>query len=530
MENVHESALKASQYRVPVVLAVLDGWGIAPPSNGNAITLAKTPHMHAFHASYPATTLKASGEFVGLLPSQDGNSEAGHMNIGAGRVVPQDVTVINRSIADGTFFKNPAFEQALHHVHTHRSYLHLMGLLTDWHSAHANPDHLEALLGMTRQKGVKNVCLHLFTDGRDTPPHAARDFVAHIEKSLHPHEHIATVMGRLYLDRKKDWRRTEMAFHALTIGDKALTASSALAAVDSAYRRGETDEFIMPTVIEHEGSRCRRIQSNDAVIFFNLRSDRARQLTKPFVQRHFNSLNPGSFRRRRTLKELLFVAMTDFGPDLGTSLTAFPSRDLAGTLPMVLGGLDQYYVAETEKYAHMTYFFNGGSTGQVAGEQRILVASPDVPSYDEKPEMAAHEISYVVTDLIERNAADFIAFNFANPDMIAHTGNLGASISAIETVDQCLGAIAETVFRKKGIMFITADHGNAEGLLNQQGTGIDTEHSSNPVPFILLSENHRQVRLRDDGVLGDVAPTILEVMGKKQPVEMTGRSLIIHTL
>ncbi len=510
----------------PMVLVVFDGWGVAPPSQYNAIFLARTPVMDSLYAQYPNTTLEASGEAVGLLPGQDGNSEAGHMNIGAGRVVPQDVLRISKSIQDGTFFRNPAFKEAVQHVKRNHSRLHVMGVITDWHSAHANPEHLRALLDFARKEGVKEVYLHLFTDGRDTPPYAGKKFVQDLQSQLQEHERIATVMGRLYLDRKKDWSRTNKAYHALVIGE-GLQASDPVEAVEEGYQRGETDEYIMPTVICREGRMLPRIGDKDAVIFFNLRSDRARQLTKPFVQKRFNALNPGAFKRKRVLKDLTFVAMTDFGPDLGDTLSAFPSPDVRMTLPMVLKDLVQYYIAETEKYAHMTYFFNGGYANPVGGERRVHVESPRVHTYEAVPEMAAREITHVVLETLQYDIADFIGINYANADMLAHTGNLAATIKAVETLDSCLGKIVEAVRKRNGAVVITGDHGNAEHMYNAKTGQADTEHSNHPVPFIIVSEDCRQRKVQK-GVLGDVAPTILEILEIEKPSEMTGKSLFVY--
>lgn len=518
-----EEQLRASSC-LPLVLVVLDGWGEAEPGKHNAITEADTPIMDALMQEYPNTTLRASGEAVGLLEGQDGNSEAGHLNIGAGRVVEQDVSVITKSVEDGTFFKNPAFEQAVQHVNKHHSKLHVMGLLTDWHSAHAHPDHLKALLEFTRERKVKEVYLHLFTDGRDTPPYAGKGFANELQDFLKPNEKIVTVMGRLYLDRKKEWSRTERAYNALVAGE-ALHAKDLTSAIEEAYSRGETDEYVMPTILSKDGKKPGRIGSKDALVFYNLRSDRARQLTKPFVQKDFNKMNPGSFRRKKVLKDLIFVAMTDFGPDLGDILTAYPSPDVKRTLPMVLKDHRQYYVAETEKYAHMTYFFNGGYSDPVGGEKRILVNSPSVPNYDQTPAMSANEIADITIDTLDKDLADFIGLNFANADMIAHTGNMAKTVKALEILDTQIGRIVEKVQQKGGCIVITADHGNAECMYDAQKDHVNTEHSNNAVPCLVISESHKKDRLREGGVLGDVAPTLLEMLGIPRPKEMTGRSL-----
>lgn len=513
----------------PAVLIILDGWGVSRQNNhkeGNPIELAKLPVMKRISKRYPYTTLKASGTAVGLLPGQDGNSEAGHINIGAGRIVEQDVLKISKSISQGTFFKNAAFEQAVSHAQRPTAHLHVMGLLSDEHSGHAHPAHLKALLELVRTYKVKNVFIHLFTDGRDTPPFAALGFVRSLSSYLLPHEKIATVIGRLYaMDRKKDWARTKIAYDALVTG-KGMYALSAEDALKEAYRRGESDEFIPPYII-HDGKKMlTRISDGDSVIFFNLRSDRARQLTKPFVQKHFGKQNPGSFRRKKVLNDLLFVAMTDFGPDLENVLTAFPSEDLKDTLPMVFDEWRQLYIAESEKFAHITYFFNGGYDHPVASEDRVRVPSPNVLSYDQRPEMAAREITRKVVAAIRAARYDFIGLNFANADMVGHTGNLKASIRAVEILDECIGVILKEVVKKDGCVFITADHGNVEEIIDVNTGGVDTEHSSNPVPFITVTPRASGSRKKmRHGVLGDVAPTILDVLGIKKPAAMKGKSL-----
>lgn len=510
----------------PLVMVIFDGWGIAPRGPGNAIALAKTPVMDWLTKTYPNTTLAAAGAAVGLPANQEGNSEAGHMNIGAGRVVEQDAVRISRSINDGTFFKNAAFHAAVRHVQQHRSRLHLMGLLTAQQSAHADPDQVLALLTLARTLHVSPVVLHLFTDGRDSPPNAAIRLLRTLEQSLQPGETIGTVIGRFYaMDRKKVWTRTKQAYEAMILG-QGRQAASPEEAILAAYDRGLTDEFIEPTVVGDPGQH--RIQSNDAVIFFNLRSDRARQLTKAFVQDRFIEQNPGAFERQRRPANSLFVAMTDFGPDLGDVLTAFPSVDLYSTLPVVLRRYRQLYVAESEKFAHVTFFFNGGYDQPVAGEDRVLIPSPGVSAYDAAPAMSAERItSLVVKDLAEHHH-DFIVLNFANPDMIGHTGNLRAAVKAIEVVDQCLGHIRDAVVAAAGTLIITADHGNAEEMLSSDAKSVDTEHTTNPVPLVVVTPKPLLLKLRTDGCLADVAPTILELLGLNQPAVMTGRSLIVN--
>jgi 2,3-bisphosphoglycerate-independent phosphoglycerate mutase len=527
---------KISNNILPMILVILDGWGIAKPNRGNAISLAKTPTMSGLVKKYPNTLLAASGKAVGLPSLRSGNSEAGHTNIGAGRVVEQDVVKISKSINDGTFFKNASFIEAIRHLEDNKSRLHLMGMISSGMSAHSDPDHLLALLSLAKTHNVKEVYLHLFTDGRDSPKYAALKLAGDLQKIFRNGEAIATIMGRYYaMDRKKTWARTEQAYDALTSG-LGRKAASVQAAITESYNRGDDDEFIEPYVITERGKPLPRISNGDSVIFFNLRSDRARQISKVFVQKDFSRLNPGSFPRKKTPKDLLFVAMTDFGPDLDNILTAYPSVDLKQTLPLALKDLSQLYLAESEKYAHATYFFNGGYANPIAGERRQLIPSPDVRSYDETPTMSSKELTAAaVGNLTPRRSFgearnwryDFTVLNFAAPDMIGHTGNLAAGIKCCHEVDGYLGEIVKTYLSAGGTVLITADHGNIEEMINLKTGEIDTEHSTNPVPFILASDRlGNKIKLRSDGVLGDIAPTILELLAIKKPKEMTRKSLI----
>ncbi len=515
----------------PFLLIILDGFGIAPSGPGNAVRLAKMPFLRQIFKTYPYTQLKAHGEYVGLFKGMDGNSEAGHINLGAGRVVLQDLTAVSKMIADGTFFKNAAFKQAIEHVKKNKSNLHLMGLLTGKSSAHAYPEHLYALIQLARQNKIERVYLHLFTDGRDAPPFEGYKYLHRLLNRLNSRrEKVATLMGRFYaMDRKKEWSRTEAAYNALVLG-KGRQSPDPLAAIEDAYARGESDEFIKPTVISCQGKMCPRINDKDAIIFFNARSDRARQLTKAFVQDDFNRLNPGSFKRQKKLKNIVFVALTDFGPDLPNILTVYPSPDLKHTLPMELADLRQLYIAETDKYGHMTYFFNGGYSQPVGGEDRILVKSPEVDSYDQTPHMSSAKITNLVLKFIQQQKYDFIGINFANPDMLGHTGNLTATIKGLEFLDQCLKRIIkEAVDKKHGYVVITADHGNAEEMINIKTGKVDTQHSTFPVPFCIVGpkDKVKSLKLKNSGLLADVAPTILYLLGRPQPQEMTGHNLII---
>ncbi len=507
----------------PVVLCILDGWGIAPPGRGNAIASAKTPVMDELLRDYPHTLLAASGTAVGLPAGQPGNSEAGHLNIGAGRVVLQDTVRISRDINTGAFFKNEAFAKALAHAKRGRAALHLMGLLTSESSAHACPDHLYALLTLARRRRVKRVLLHLFTDGRDSPPRAGLKLVDALLRVLQG-ERVATIMGRAYaMDRKKDWTRTQLAYDAMVAG-VGLSASSPQAAITESYNRNQSDEFIPPYVLRRRGRPVATINDGDAVIFFNLRSERARQLSKPFVQAQFEKMNPGSFRRRTVLRDLLFVAMTDFGPDLGAILTAYPSADIVDSLPRVLRRVRQLYVAETEKYAHVTFFFNGGYADPIGGEDRIKVDSPDVPAYTTVPEMSAGEIADQVVWGVPRY--DFIVANFGNADMLAHTGNFAATVKAVQSVDHCLGRVHRAVAKHGGGLLVTGDHGNAEVMLDPASGEIDSAHNPNPVPFILASRIRYRLRTGRPPI-SSVAPTVCQLLGVPPPAAMTARGLIV---
>jgi 2,3-bisphosphoglycerate-independent phosphoglycerate mutase len=507
----------------PLVLLILDGWGIAKPNKGNAISLSNTPIFDGLLKKYPNTTLCAHGSCVGLPDSQDGNSEAGHLNIGAGRIVEQDSIYIAKSVSDGTFFNNPAFRQVIDHVKKNKSKLHLFGLLSTSESAHANPDHLAALLSMLHLKKVKTY-IHLFTDGRDSHQHEAVKLLEKIKFYLRDGQKIATIMGRFYaMDRKKVWLRTKVAYEALTEGS-GLQFDTSTGAIVSSYDRGESDEFIKPSIVTKGKGVNKKpvvtIKDNDGIIYFNLRSDRARQLTKAFVQEKFTG-----FKRKKVLKNISFVAMTDFGQDLPGVKTAFPSRDLKGTLPFALGGFRQLYISESEKYAHVTYFFNGGYDKPMSGGDWESIPSPDVESYDEKPEMRVFDLSKKINLFIKKNKYDIIICNFANPDMIGHTGNLEAGIKTVEATDVAVGQVVEQVLESNGTLIITADHGNIEKMIDLDSGEVETAHTKNPVPFILINKKFKKINLRK-GVLGDIAPTLLDIIGREKLPEMTGKSLI----
>ena len=515
----------------PFVLIILDGWGVAPPSKGNAIALANTPNIDGFLKKYPNTTLNATGSAVGLEANQMGGSEAGHLNIGAGRIVKQDSQYISEAIESGKFFKNLAFRKAINHTKVNNSSLHLIGLLSSKDSPHSNPEHLSALLLLAKLQKARKVYLHLFTDGRDTLPRSALKFLEKLEKKLENFGlgKIASIGGRFYgMDRTKNWPRLLKSYQIMVDG-KGENSFSAKEAIEQAYNKGLSDEFVLPTIICNKNKKLiAKIQNNDAIIFFNLRSDRARQLSKLFVlNRIEGEENYPNLQKRTKLKNLFFVAMTDFGPDL-SGQTAFASHNVEKTLPTILKKFKQLYIAETEKYAHITYFFNGGRANPISNENRVMISSPKVANYAQKPEMSAREITQVVKKNIKKDIYDFYAINFANTDMVGHTGNLGAAIKAAEVVDQCVGEIAKEILKKKGTCVITADHGNSDEMIDLKTGDILTMHSKNPVPFIIVGSEFekKKIKLRSGGILADIAPTILEIMKIKKPKEMTGKTLI----
>jgi len=510
---------------IPLLLLILDGWGIREEEKGNPIVNTSTPFYDSLIKKYPNTSLFAHGKYVGLPDGQVGNSEAGHTNIGAGRLIEQDVVRISRSIKDETFFRNPAFDQAIKNVKKNNSSLHIAGLLSNGMSPHSDPSHLLALLKLAREKKVKKVFLHIFTDGRDSPKYAALNLIEKLEEKMNPNEQIATVMGRFYaMDRKKSWERTEMAYNALVSGE-GIEVFDAKEAVTQAYNRGLSDEFIKPHVICAHGKAIGKIKDKDSVIFFNLRSDRARQLTKVFGQKNFNKKNIGSFKKKKEIKDLVFISLTDFGPDLEGVLNAYPHPNIKETLPMQLNDFRQLYISETEKYAHVTYFFNGGYSGTVSKEDQVLVPSPNVDSYDKTPLMSTNDLVKKIVHNVKTDKYDFTVLNLAAPDMIGHTGNYNAGVKCVEGIDHAMKKIITAYLEKNGIVLLTADHGNIEQMINPETDEIFTEHTANKVPLILISKS-KNFSLLEGGRLGDIAPTILDILNIKKPKEMTGKSLL----
>ncbi|MGQ9556681.1 MAG: 2,3-bisphosphoglycerate-independent phosphoglycerate mutase [Desulfurispora sp.] len=507
----------------PLVLVILDGWGLRNDTHGNAIKLARTPHMDSFYQQYPWTSLICSGEDVGLPAGQMGNSEVGHLNIGAGRIVYQELTRISREIRQGGFFRNDVLLGAIHHVRLFNSSLHLMGLLSDG-GVHSHLEHLLALIDLAKQQGLSKVYVHCFLDGRDVPPSSALEYMDTLTGHLQQTGtgRVASVMGRYYaMDRDKRWERTEKAYRAMVLGE-GLKATSGRAAISEAYKRGETDEFVQPTVIEQPDGSVATVREGDAVIFFNFRPDRARQITRAFVDGDFTGFN------RPQHPQVHFVCMTQYDKTIDAPVAFKPQR-IVNTLGEVLArhGLWQLRLAETEKYAHVTFFFNGGVEAPNPKEERVLIPSPKVATYDLKPEMSAYEVTEEFLRRLAEDKYSVIIMNYANADMVGHTGVLPAAIRAIEAVDECLGRVVPAVLEKRGTALITADHGNADQMLDEQ-EHPQTAHTTNQVPFILIGEPYRGRRLRPGGRLEDIAPTMLEILGLEQPAEMTGESLLLE--
>jgi 2,3-bisphosphoglycerate-independent phosphoglycerate mutase len=509
----------------PVILIVLDGFGMNPRKEGNAIANASMPNMDSLRRSYPRSSLSMSGLDVGLPDGQMGNSEVGHMILGAGRVVYQDLTLIHKDIDEGKFHNNQILLNALRKTRAEGGRLHLMGLLGDG-GVHSHQRHMEALIEMAQREKVGTVYLHLFLDGRDTPPNSAEQFILGLNEKLKawPDVKIATMIGRYYaMDRDKRWNRVEKAYLCLTEGAGKL-AESALEAIRNSYRENVTDEFVLPTVIRSavpEGL----IRDGDGVIFFNFRADRARELTRALIDADFKE-----FTRKRRLNLSTYTTMTQYDETLNVPV-AYPPRELRKIIGEVASqhGLKQLRIAETEKYAHVTYFFNGGEEKEFPGEQRILIPSPkDVATYDLKPEMSARQVTEALVKKFSSEDISLVIANFANADMVGHTGNFEASIKACEVIDECLGKVVDAALSKNGRVVITADHGNIEQLIDYDTGMPHTAHTINRVPMILVDEQRKQSRL-EEGTAIDVAPTVLHLLGVPQPEEMTGHSLIIDS-
>lgn len=509
------------KYR-PAALIILDGWGINPNNKNNAITQANTPFLDGLFAQYPHASLLCSGEAVGLPQGQMGTSEVGHLNIGAGRVVYQSLVRITKALRDGEFQQNQVFMDLIRYAIDNKRPLHLMGLVSPG-GVHSHTEHLYGLIRLAKRLGVKDVLIHAFLDGRDTPPSSAIEYIEALEQHCRMEEYgrIATVSGRYYaMDRDKRWERVEKAYQAMVdcIGE---TADSAVQAVQNSYERQTTDEFVVPTVIWKGGGPVGRVSPHDPVIFFNFRPDRAREITRAFVDPKFNG-----FERKTGYLEPRFVCMTQYDETLNVPLLFPPEERMKNILAAVLAshGLKQLRIAETEKYAHVTFFFNGGEETPYPLEERILISSPKVATYDLKPEMSAYEVTDRLLAELEKDKFDVIIMNYANCDMVGHTGVMEAAKKAVEAVDNCLSRVVPEIIAKGGAVIITADHGNAELMEDYQTHEPFTAHTTFPVPVIAVGIKERAT-LRDGG-LSDLAPTLLELIGVEKPVEMTGNSLL----
>jgi len=507
------------------VLTILDGWGLAPDGPGNAVRLARTPNMDRLWSGQPHTRLLCSGEAVGLPPGQMGNSEVGHLNLGAGRVVYQDILRIDRAIASGRFFENPALAGLMDRLKGNGGALHLLGLVSDG-GVHSSLEHLYALVDMAGRRGLKRVFIHAFTDGRDTPPQSGLGYLKEVIGRLEGLGlgRLASLGGRYWgMDRDKRWERVEKHYQVLVLG-QGKTARDPIEAVAAAYQAGETDEFITPlALVDGQGRPLAAIGDGDGVVFFNFRADRAREMTRVLNQPGFREFDVSG---RPKLSGYVTMTLYDETFDLPA---AFPPEHLEGILGQVVSGagLRQLRIAETEKYAHVTYFFNGGEEAPFEGEERILVPSPkEVATYDLKPEMSAPAVTEALLERLDRGGLDFVVLNFANGDMVGHTGVLEAAIRAVECVDECLGRVEAAVLGRGGTLLVTSDHGNAELMLDQDGRPYTAHSVDNPVPFILVGRPG--LELVQGGALCDVAPTVLELMDLERPPQMSGQSLVLR--
>ena len=509
----------------PTVLMILDGYGLNDRTDANAVAEAKTPVMDKLMAECPFVKGYASGLAVGLPDGQMGNSEVGHLNMGAGRIVYQELTRIAKEIEDGTFFENEALLSAVENAKKNNSSLHLYGLLSDG-GVHSHNTHLYGLLELAKRHGLEKVYVHCFLDGRDTPPASGKGYIKELRdkmKEIGVGE-VATVMGRYYaMDRDNRWERVELAYRALTKGEGAQNPCPVCGLNDS-YKEEVFDEFVKPIVVTKDGKPLTTIQDKDSIIFFNFRPDRAREITRTFCDEDFDKFN-----RVNGFMPLTFICFTDYDETIGNKQVAFVKESIDNTFGEFLAanGKTQLRLAETEKYAHVTFFFNGGVEEPNENEDRSLVKSPSVATYDLQPEMSAPEVGERLTAAITSGKYDVIVINFANPDMVGHTGVIPAAIAAVERIDQCVGAAVEAVKKVDGVLFICADHGNAEQMIDYETGAPFTAHTTNPVPFILVNYDDAYT-LREGGCLADIAPTLIEIMGLEQPAEMTGKSLLVR--
>ena len=507
----------------PTVLMILDGFGLNDKKDANAVYEAKTPVIDNLMANYPFVKGNASGLSVGLPEGQMGNSEVGHMNMGAGRIVYQDLTRITKEIQDGTFFENPALLKAIENVKANNSALHLYGLLSDG-GVHSHNTHLYGLLELAKRHGLEKVYVHCFLDGRDTPPASGADYIKELYEKMQELGvgQIASVMGRYYaMDRDNRWDRVEKAYRAIAFGE-GIQAECPYDAVKASYEQEVYDEFVVPTVIMRDGKPTATVNDGDSIIFFNFRPDRAREITRAFCADEFDGFDRGE------RKKVTYICFTEYDVTIPNKEVAFNKVEIKNTFGEFLAskGLKQARIAETEKYAHVTFFFNGGVEAPNPGEDRILVNSPKVATYDLKPEMSAYEVCDKLVEAIKSDKYDVIIINFANPDMVGHTGVESAAIKAVEAVDTCVGRAVEALKEVDGQMILCADHGNCEQLVDYT-TGVPfTAHTTNPVPFILINYDPAYT-LKEGGCLADLAPTLIDMMGLEKPVEMTGHSLLV---
>ena len=506
----------------PVLLIVLDGFGCRQCQTDNAIAQAHKPHWDALWKTYPHTLIQASESAVGLPSGQMGNSEVGHLNIGAGRVVYQEFTRIDLAIQGTSFFDNPALKGAIATAKANGGALHILGLLSDG-GVHSHENHIYAMLRMAAHEGLDKVFVHAFLDGRDTPPKSAETYLARLERVIAEVKvgRIASIIGRYFaMDRDRRWQRVQSAYELISEGRADFVAPDAEAGLQQAYARGETDEFVKATAIVPPGTQPVRIEDGDAVVFMNFRSDRARQISRPFIEPDFSE-----FERTYQPKLGAFCTLTGYSDEFNVSVAFPPERIRNGFGEYIARlGLTQLRIAETEKYPHVTFFFNGGEETVYEGEKRILVPSPDVATYDLQPEMSAYELTDKLVGAIESRQFDAIICNYANADMVGHTGHLDAAIKAIEVLDDCLGRVIPVMLAAGGEVVITADHGNAEMMMDEQTTQAHTAHTVNLVPLLYVGK--RRLKMADNGALEDVSPTLLKLMGLPQPSEMTGRALI----
>ena len=505
------------------MLMILDGFGDNSNKEGNAVKQANTPNIDKLMKKYASTDIYTSGSYVGLPDGQMGNSEVGHTNIGAGRIVYQELTRITKSIEDGDFFSNQELIAAIDNCKKNNSKLHILGLVSNG-GVHSHDRHLYGLLELAKRRDFENVYVHCFLDGRDTPPASAENYIAKLQEKMNEKGvgKIASISGRFYsMDRDKRWQRVQKSYNAMVNGE-GIKSSNVIKAIEDSYQKEVFDEFVEPTVICNNGEPIATIGKNDSVICFNFRPDRAREITRTLVDTDFNE-----FETKKDLN-LYYVCFTSYDETMPNVHIAFKKEPLTNTFGEYISknGYTQLRIAETEKYAHVTFFFNGGEEKQFEGEDRILIPSPKVETYDQKPEMSAYEVTEKVLDAISNDRFDNIILNFANPDMVGHTGSLPAAIKAVETVDECVGKIVKLIEEKEANLIITADHGNCEQMIDYKTGEPHTAHTTNPVPIIVINGKNK-IKLREGGILADLAPTMLDMMGLEKPAEMSGSSLIV---